>query len=794
MPPDSSLPSARVHAPSTRLDEIANKLGSIVQVIDVLYDGLQTPFLQGISLTMRSVLDGVQHVKMNKTECIALLEAVNEVLCAVIALHLECEPGTLGPGQLMELGRFVKTLHTVFSLLETQRETSRIKRFFKQGEVSTMLKACRADVNNILESLKLQSVSLAATLQDVEADLSLAHEKILEIIQTESDGASFSTGAFSHGSSMSVFSLIPPSPKIFYGRDAEIAHTVNVLTKNETSAQVILGPGGIGKTSLAQAILHHPEIQAKYPPNCCVYASCDNAFNAHDILMLVAMLLGLTPAGRNPRADIAAHLKNKAVPHFVVLDNLETVWEPVDLRSDIEAVLGFLAGIQNVSLLVTMRGAERPGGVPWTRPFLPPLAPLEDQAARLTLLDITDESDMLDSEISSVLALTDNIPLAITLIAHLLQSEGAKGVLARWEEHKTALLSDGLDKRTNLDMSIAISLTSPRMVANPEAHELLRMLSVLPDGLADADFNTSTLPIANVLQCKTTLLRTSLAYITPSKRINLLAPIREYIRAQQPPSVDLVRPIFRAYLQLLELFNDFYGISPVGSLRARIAANFGNIQTLLVFRISGAVSPDEASEIISCGLLANMFSRLEGGGEASFIDSATVHYSKLFGAGTECLQVRFIIEQLWLYRYRAIPNGPELIERAINLFPRFDDAKIKSELLLCASTFAYLSQNNFTLAQSWAEKALAAAAPDSRMRGNCLRKLASLHSNRGEFRSCVEVATTAQRVFRQNGDLFETSHAGVPNWLGLACPRQEPRHFGLGFDGLGHWLAPAWGR
>jgi hypothetical protein len=79
-----------------------------------------------------------------------------------------------------------------------------------------------------------------------------------------------------------------------------------------------------------------------------------------------------------------------------------------------------------------MRGAERPAKVRWTRPFLMPLDRLTDDAARLTFIDIADEFH--DSkEINQLLRLTDNLPLAVELIAHLVDYEGSSNVLARWE-------------------------------------------------------------------------------------------------------------------------------------------------------------------------------------------------------------------------------------------------------------------------------------------------------------------------------------------------------------------------
>jgi hypothetical protein len=91
-----------------------------------------------------------------------------------------------------------------------------------------------------------------------------------------------------------------------------------------------------------------------------------------------------------------------------------------------------------------MRGVERPAKVQWTQPFLLPLQALSDDAAQQTFIDITDNIYTID-EISQILQLTDNMPLAVDLIAHLSDYKGLSNVLTQWETEKTALLSIGHD-------------------------------------------------------------------------------------------------------------------------------------------------------------------------------------------------------------------------------------------------------------------------------------------------------------------------------------------------------------
>jgi hypothetical protein len=130
--------------------------------------------------------------------------------------------------------------------------------------------------------------------------------------------------------------------------------------------------------------------------------------------------------------------------------------------------------------------------VQWTRPFLAPLSPLSNAAALQTFIDVADDVQD-DSGVHQLLDLTGNLPLAVSLIASVAGSEGCDMALSRWQTENTQMLSEGYDQRSNLDISIMLSFTSSRMT--PEAQELLSILSMLPDGLSDADLVQANLPI-----------------------------------------------------------------------------------------------------------------------------------------------------------------------------------------------------------------------------------------------------------------------------------------------------------
>ncbi|KAJ7336083.1 hypothetical protein DFH08DRAFT_784229 [Mycena albidolilacea] len=291
----------------------------------------------------------------------------------------------------------------------------------------------------------------------------------------------------------------------------------------------------MGKTALAITALHDEQVANKYPTR--HFIPCDSAQTNDSLVATIASHLGLE-ASRGSERHVVHHLTMQP-PALLMLDNFETPWEPVAGRAKVEEFLSLLTDIPHVALLVTMRGAERPLKVRWTHPFLPPLRPLTSSAAHQTFIEIADEIHD-DIEVSRLLEITDNIPLAVQLVARVASTEGCQATLMRWKQEKTAILSTGHDKRSNLEISIMLSLSSPRILSVPHAVDLLSLMALLSDGVSDTDLVQSELPIPTVWKCKATLVRTSLAYVDHVGRLKVLAPIREYICTTRPPSPHLV--------------------------------------------------------------------------------------------------------------------------------------------------------------------------------------------------------------------------------------------------------------
>ncbi|KAJ6477721.1 hypothetical protein C8R45DRAFT_934372 [Mycena sanguinolenta] len=324
-------------ATEIRLKNLADCLTPTLRVLNELNDAYAPPFIQPISNTVSSLLKCVQNVKKNKKECAKLLENIYQVIYALINLHIESEvAGTLSPGMTERVGEFMKTLHKIFTYVQAQEDGNKIKQLFHYIEAKNLLKDCYAELD---EAFKVFEVGLLVfPCHKPEQTIEWVH-----------------LGANELKNSLNSLSLLPSTPKIFHGRETELGDIIQMLAQPSPTV-AILGGGGIGKTSLARAALHHQTTLTRFEER--FFISAEPAITSVELAALIGLHVGLNP-GKDLTNAVVQYFSRKP-SSLLILDNLETVWEPIHSRAGVEEFLSLLADVEHLGLIKYTDGRLRP--------------------------------------------------------------------------------------------------------------------------------------------------------------------------------------------------------------------------------------------------------------------------------------------------------------------------------------------------------------------------------------------------------------------------------------------------
>ncbi|KAJ7142606.1 hypothetical protein C8R44DRAFT_725944 [Mycena epipterygia] len=721
-----------------RLNNILACLTPTITLLNEVNDAFGTPFIKAILNTTLSLVTAVQNLKRNKEQCVQLMENIHQVLHAIINLHMKPEvAGSLSPAILDHVGKFTQTLHKIHAFVEAQQDGNSLKHFFRQTEMNTLHKQCLAGLEEALRIFTVEAgLLLIESITEMEQKTQKMHQELLELVSNLSDGSTSDTASSIYPSnagsqtSSTSFSLLPAQPKIFHGRQSELDYIVASITQQPAHIAIL---------------------------------GADSVTTSIELAALIGSHLKLKP-GNDLTKPVVQHL-SRGPSCLLVLDNLETPWEPLESRGAVEEFMSLLTDISHLALIITMRGAERPAKVRWTRPFLEPLQPLSYDAARQTFIEIAD--DCHDSkDIDTLLQLTDNMPLAVDLIAHLVDYEGSSSVLARWETENTAMLSVGHDKGASLDASIAMSLASPRMASHPGAKDLLSLLSILPDGLSDVELGHCNLPIKDILACRAILLQISMAYRDNKNRLKSLVPIREHIKNFYPPSPLLFHPLCQYFRSLLHIYKKYEGLHQNYTEINQIAANFGNLQQVLLLELH----PDNPDIIdaINCTLSLNSYAHQTGYGFITLMD----HIPAVFPQPSDHhLEVAYVIEMLKMIDSCLTTKTKLLIDEAMTHLQHCNDPALQSDFFLSVGVYHRSLKPDWAMSAKKFEQALSLAklCKDSMRQAMALIQIARLNHHLGDLSAAQTGAYEAQQMAHISGNLSTQALALRTEMTSLIC-------------------------
>jgi len=216
--------------------------------------------LPGLSLCLPiviTIIESVDGANSNHEECLRLAERVTEIIYAII--NQNAERKETNTTELNEaITRLAETLEAIKLFICQQKKRKYISKMWTHGGDTNVIRQLNMQLDNAMVLFEVKS--------------HIAIQRKLEVLRLLLEGRS-THGETSPGSQNSSTegaigsSLLPPAPQNFFGRQDTVDEVVKTITTQEPARVVVLGAGGIGKTSLSLVVLHHPIIVESFRSN-----------------------------------------------------------------------------------------------------------------------------------------------------------------------------------------------------------------------------------------------------------------------------------------------------------------------------------------------------------------------------------------------------------------------------------------------------------------------------------------------------------------------------------------------
>ncbi len=459
---------------------------------------------------------------------------------------------------------------------------------------------------------------------------------------------------------------VPPYPLV--GRRAELAEACRLLGGEDTGLVTLHGPGGVGKTRLAVAIVR--QMADPFPAGVC-WVDLSSLTDPSGVLPAIGAALGVVEDERVPVGErVAARLSGRR--RLLVLDNFEQL---LDAREDLRQLL---AAAPQTRALVTSRTLL---GIPEERAVA--VEPLEIQLAAELFLKRAEEirpgvgrSAAERDAVEAICARCDGLPLALAIVAARLEVFSLAALAGRLQDRLDVIApADVPDRHRTLREAIGWSFFS---LPEPERRALRALAAfggsaglsaaraVAAEGETDPDLHLFALASKSLVRVRTGA--------DGEPRFTLLSTVREFASEQLAAAGE--RDAVRArhadhFLRFAERASE--GLLGADQVRWLRALDDERANLRLALDLYTDIGATEAAAHLSALLghywdLRGLWAEADARLRAALCDESA--------PGDACRMCFWLGRQAW--RRRQIAEATALLHRALALAEEVADLRVQA--------------------------------------------------------------------------------------------------------------------
>ncbi|KAH7918284.1 hypothetical protein BV22DRAFT_1186694 [Leucogyrophana mollusca] len=505
--PKSSTQETQSH------DNTLAALSSVIVVLDTTKDLVPIDIAKGVLSTLSSILTTVKNTMQNKDDFADIIDRCRKMGSFIERTTCGKSEGDIDPTLVRALSELNSFLGEIENIVKKKEQRKLHFRFISASVDRESIAKFKEQLDSFLQMWDLE---LAVHMDIMLSDVHRMVKGVTEMKLGEPD-----------------CDPPPGRPPIFFGRDGLVRDAVESLNLQHV---VLVGPGGIGKSTIAKAILNEGAIVAKFQHRR-FFVSFDNIdasqITLDTFIQRIADVLGVKSARLGA---IRAYLADKNV--LIVLDNAETFQEAASGSDRIAEAIDELGALPSVRIILTTRNRR--------------------VSTNLRCITTNWTLDRLISE---------------------------------WEKKQTQLLEVGRGKLQNLSVTIELSLgsSSIKQLGN-DARHVMQIVAFLPQGINEKNLKHAFPGIWDVHSIIDALCRLSLIY-RKDEAYTMLSPIRIHISNTHQARDTLP-------LDLTHVRNHYY--AQLNDDGAWIATEDANVERLIAHDFSHATAEDMASIYQAC--------------------------------------------------------------------------------------------------------------------------------------------------------------------------------------------------